>query len=593
MVNRLEETAEVNCLLLNFSYMRGGRRTPAFLPQMGLISMATVLDEAGISTGVIDTLYPKSSQLIDFIEKTGVKVVGFYCNFDNRFRIGHFIRLCRSRLNDVVYLVGGPQATACPEETLRATGCDFLFMGEGEPQIVPLVRSILEGRKDHYKSPGVCYLKDDRLIKTGDPVLINDLDTIPFLNHRLVLYSEAQSTCQNIITGRGCPYNCTFCFESLSGKSYRVRSIPHVISEIEGLLKQGSNYLGIVDDTFVAFPKRVYDFCDALKPLRKEYDFFWFCEGRADIFSRHPDLLPHMVQAGLARAQIGAETGNNHILELYKKQITVDQVRNTVRQAVEHDLLSLFMNFIVGGPAETPETIQKSIDFACELITLAPGRVDISCNFLIPYPQTEIGRHPEKFGLRILDPEVFSCFNEEYPVVETEAMDREAIFQAYRRFDLALYQTMLRQLTSIPFPLLRRHFEATRYSLLTSWCELFQDIPYVSNYFTLYLSQPMTRLADLANCREALDLIPLRTQQVYSLEKGCIKLPLGDRTSLLNRWGTVLYELAAGKLNIREIAREAGKRFGGCTPPEDVFIDHIFDFYRSLEQAYHIIFSPI
>ncbi len=262
-------------------------------------------------------------------------------------------------------------------------------------------------------------------------------------------------------------------------------------------------------------------------------------------------------------------------------------------QAVEHDLLSLFMNFIIGGPAETAETVQQSIDFACELINLAPGRVDISCNFLIPYPQTEIGRHPEKFGLRLLDPDVFVCFNEEYPVVETEAMDREAVFHAYQQFDGAIHRTMLQQLTRIPFPLLKRHFEATRHSLLTAWCELFHDIPHVSNYFTLYLAQQMTRLSDLTNCREALDLIPLRTQQVYSLKEGCIKLPMGDRPILLNRWGTMLYELAAGKLNVRAIAREASKRMGGATPPEDVFIDHILDFYRSLEQVYHVIFSPI
>ncbi len=594
MLDRLDEIEALECLLVNFTYTRSVRGVQTFLPPLGLIAIATTLDAAGISVGVIDTNGPQLTRLLRFIERTGVRVVGFYCNFDNRFRIGHFVRLCREHVDGLTCLVGGPQATANPAQTLQQTGCDYLFMGEADQQILPLVRSLLDGQSDHEGLAGLCYERDGSMVHNGGKVLIDDLDVLPSLNFDLLILGEGDGSGQNLMTGRGCPYSCTFCFESLSGNRYRKRSVPRVIEDIQQLLDRGQlKYLGICDDTFVADRERVYAFCDEVRRLREAHDFIWFCEGRANTFSQHPDMLRRMVEAGLARTQIGAETGNDDILRLYKKQITLGQIRDVVNQAEEYGLLSLFMNFMIGGPFETPETIQNTVDFACELIETAPGRVDISGNFLIPYPETEIGRNPSQFGLELLDPEVYACYNEEYPVVKTVDMSKEAIFNAYQSFDLTVRKTMLGQLTRIPFPLMKQHFEFTRYGLLTAWYEVFGNIPHIYNYFTLYLDQEMERLSGCRDVRDSLELVPLRTDFVRRLKGGVITLGLGDRVIRLNRMGTMLYELAAGKLNIGTIATVVQERLGGSTPPEAVLLDQIVDFYGSLERGYHVIFSRL
>lgn len=595
MIDRLDVINKLDCLLINFSYTHGSKHMPAFVPPLGLVSIATVLDGAGVRVGIIDTVYPQLERIIDFIKRTEVKVVGFNCNFENRFRIGHFVQLCRSEVKGLVFLAGGPQSSASPEKTLRQTGCDILFMGEAEEHIVPLVRSILEGRIDHLDLEGVCYFAGERFIQNGGAVIIRDLESLPPLRHDLVVFSESYPHFQYIVTGRGCPYSCAFCFESLGGDSYRVQSIKKVTGEIEALLETRKlHYLGIVDDTFVAYPKRVHEFCEALEGLRAKHDFVWFCEGRANIFSKHKDLLPRMVDAGLIRVQIGAESGNDHILNLYNKQITTDQIRDVVKQAVDCDLLSLFMNFIIGGAAETPDTIEQTIKFACELIEAGPGRVDISCNFLTPYPQTQVCQHPEKFGIKLLDSEVVTGFNDEYPVVETESMDKEAIFEAHKRFREAIVTCMIQELRNVPFELLKRHCQATRYEVRTGWYEILSEVPHISNYFNLYLNQSVERLAELTDTAKALDLMPLRTvTRIPSLKDGYIELNLGDRPILLNRLGTILFELASGKMNIRSIAGEAKRRLGESTPPEDVFFEHVIDFYRSLEDGYHIICSQI
>src|SRR5690606_18858186 len=110
----------------------------------------------------------------------------------------------------------------------------------------------------------------------------------------------------------------------------------------------------------------------------KYHDFKWFCEGRVDIISKHPEIAQAMQEAGLIRLQIGVESGNQRILDAYRKGITLEQITECVDICYEADILSVIGNVIIGGAFEDNETIQNTIEFVCKLMARAPGCYDFN-----------------------------------------------------------------------------------------------------------------------------------------------------------------------------------------------------------------------
>lgn len=150
---------------------------------------------------------------------------------------------------------------------------------------------------------------------------IKSLDEFPYPKRKDFALDEDLHFDQ-IITGRGCVGACTFCFEgSKKNNVLRFRSLQSVLDEIDYVISNlGDNkkFITFLDDTFVINRERAVTICNH---LIKKYDgkIGWYCEARVDILKKNIDLLPLMKKAGLIRVQLGGESGNQDILDLYKK----------------------------------------------------------------------------------------------------------------------------------------------------------------------------------------------------------------------------------------------------------------------------------
>ena len=208
---------------------------------------------------------------------------------------------------------------------------------------------------------------------------IADLDTISFPARHLVNmnrlsqnhfknfglkmkgFGDIKST--NLISSRGCPYSCTFCFKDMWGTKWRARSAKNIIEEMDSLYNQyGINGFVFNDDTFVMDKKRVFELCELIKD--KGLDVVWYCNGRANLMQE--DMLKAMYDAGCRGIAYGIESGNQQILDSMKKSITLDQVRNAVRWTKEAGI-HVSGYFMIGMLDETKETIRETIAFAKEL----------------------------------------------------------------------------------------------------------------------------------------------------------------------------------------------------------------------------------
>lgn len=282
-------------------------------------------------------------------------------------------------------ILGGIHAYIYPHETINLPCIDYLIVGEGEFISVDWIKNIDKIEKLK-KIKGLVFKDGGRIIHTGLPPLIEDLDDIPFPSRHLTPYKKyssllaKRSPITTMITSRGCPYKCTFCMRPHLGKKFRARSAKNVVNEIQECVNMGIKEFLMYDDTFTIGRKRVVDICNEI--MRRKLDIGWDIRARVDTVDY--ELLKKLKRAGCERIHYGVEKGNQEQLNILKKGITLRQVEDVfkITRKARIDILAYFM---IGGPNETRETVMQSINFAKKI---KPDFVHFSIT--TPFPSTEL-----------------------------------------------------------------------------------------------------------------------------------------------------------------------------------------------------------
>ena len=371
----------------------------SFLP-LGMAYIAAVLVKAGFEVRVEDLLVTrkKTDEFLKEVVSFAPQVVGFTGVTSVANSVYRVADQIRQAIPGVCFFMGGPHATALPEEALNK-GMDFVIRGEGEVTVLDLIEHL--GAPDGV--PGISFLRDGKVVRNPDREFIKDLDALPFparsLFPPLSCYKGQEALGSlvpvgSIITSRGCPYECHFCFKAVFGNKFRPRSAESVVEEW-ALLKDKFHVreIAIVDDSFTSDPARVHRICDAL--IRTKMGIRWSCPNGIRVDRADPAMLAKMRQAGCYRVALGIESGNQAILDSIGKRITLAQIQEMVRQCRKVGIKTMGF-FMLGNLGETRETMEETIDFAVKLKT------DYA-QFLIaiPYPGTrlydEIKAHGEFF----------------------------------------------------------------------------------------------------------------------------------------------------------------------------------------------------
>jgi radical SAM superfamily enzyme YgiQ (UPF0313 family) len=188
-----------------------------------------------------------------------------------------------------------------------------------------------------------------------------------------------------------------FCANKLlTERTYRLRSITSVIDEIEYLLKHYKiNQLMIFDDNFAVDKKRTLELCSEF--VRRGYPgkFNWWAETSVDVLDE--EILMAMKKAGCSIISLGLESGNQRLLDMIKKKITLEQTRKIVELIHQVGIKSR-ASFILGLPSETRSESQETIKFAYSL-PLDQVRFSLAT----PFPGTELWDIAIKEGR--IDPE--------------------------------------------------------------------------------------------------------------------------------------------------------------------------------------------
>lgn len=443
------------------------------LGNLGISSLAAFLEKNGYKARAFTGISTDAAALFrSECEKGPVAAVGLYCDYDNESCVAS---LCRSfkDMRGVRTIVGGPHAINLGKDFMKTAGCDHIVRGDGEKALLQIM-DMISGKSQRIEDiEGLSYIDGSGSYAENAPrEPADDIDGYPPPSTRFELGGRIKRNI-SVMTARGCPFRCSFCFEGGNTKKLRLRSVEKVMSEIRLGLSENprANYLWFVDDTFTLDHERTVRFCDELARLREERHFVWFCEGHAAILRRHPGLVERMVSAGMARMQIGMESGCDETLKLYDKRIVTDDVRAVVEISKNAGLAQIAGNFIIGGAGESRDTLERTTRFVEELHEIAPGMIDISTTFVMPLPNTAISRCPRRFGVNIIDPGSFSS-TEDFPVNETDGLSRFDICIAAKKFLTRSFEKMkaLFESGAVPSRYIEKHLELSRrYGLSSTW----------------------------------------------------------------------------------------------------------------------------
>ena len=442
-----------------------------YLDNLGLLTVAAYLDSHGVNTKVLNTISVKAVDIIqEHIKNNRLVAVGFYCDYDNQNVIESVSAYLKGN-HDTPVVVGGPQARHLGREFLERSRCDLIVRGDGLEAILRYIEQVNTSDIHRCVLPDVAYLLDGEMLSTGIEPLKNNLDELPIPRSRFLLDTQPRQNL-SVICARGCPHRCAFCFQGKDSKVFRQRCPDKILLELESRLMEDkkATYVWFADDTFTVGAERVRRICEGLKELQEKRPFIWFAEGHPRKLFRHPEMLKQMIGAGMVRMQIGLESGEDRVLEGYKKDTARNEIAQVVNECRKENLAQLAGNFIIGGACEEERTLKSTCEFAKELLYSAPGIIELSTTFVMPLPNTPISNRPQDFDM-MLEKDGYFTSMDDYPVNRTKALSATQIAKA--RFNIVneIYSTMkeiyLKKM--IPEQSILRSFELMRKGVVSYW----------------------------------------------------------------------------------------------------------------------------
>jgi len=130
-----------------------------------------------------------------------------------------------------------------------------------------------------------------------------------------------------LITSRGCPFSCTFCDRSTSGRKGRMHSVEEVVRLCGELVARGTRHIMFLDDLFTVRKDRVRRLCEAF--LDTGFDFTWSCNSHPNLLDL--DTMRLMKRAGCWQIAYGVESGSQRMLDVVKHEVRLPRLHETLR----------------------------------------------------------------------------------------------------------------------------------------------------------------------------------------------------------------------------------------------------------------------
>lgn len=333
----------------------------------------------------------------------------------------------KKNIPECIVVLGGPHPSVMRGKMLaRYSMIDFIAAGEGEI-VLPQLLHILENKGDLNTVQGLSFRACSRnhsrnfyeqqggefiVIDNETAPLIENLDCLPLPAYDLFDHERQRPSplkfrhlpAYAILASRGCSHNCSFCSRSIHGKRLRLRSVSHIMQEIELLTNQyGAQEILFQDSSLCQNRDWLIELCEQLKKQQIE----WSCLARIDELDS--ELIFKMKSSGCWQIGLGIESGNQRVLDQMAKGYTLKHIKNTVRMIMDAGI-EVRGSYIIANPDESLSEMKKTIKFSREVESDF-----VSYGIAVPYPGTELYRKYKILGKAKRMWRDYSIFNWDKP----------------------------------------------------------------------------------------------------------------------------------------------------------------------------------
>jgi len=364
--------------------------------RLGVMSIASCLKQHGHDCAVFcgDAEKDIVREIIDF--KPDVAASGAMTP-EHLYTLEIFQNL-KERGKNIMTLMGAHHATIYPEETIHYPQVDVLCLGEGEQPVLELMNNIDSGR-EIFNIRGLWVKKGKEVIRNPLYDFAQDLDSLPFPDRDLY-YSKyemlAKKPTKPFLISRGCPFQCTFCFNQYYQDNFK-KSSPFVNYRtheniFDEILKVKNNYhlewVQFHDSTFNSNFKYTKDF---LRKYKENNLPGFICNVRVDLLDE--EMAGLLKEAGCDKVTLGVESGDDNLRrKVLRKTTTTEQILAATALLKKYGIRMSISN-IMGLPGETIEKAFATIELNRKI-----NPEICNCHMLMPFPKTEIAKYCVREG---------------------------------------------------------------------------------------------------------------------------------------------------------------------------------------------------
>lgn len=406
-------------------------------PPTHLLSIASYLSEHKISVSVADLNLAYLSdgsdpgkELVKRLKGDKPKILGISAMesylLDSVYRLADTAKNCDPQL---FIVLGGVNATAIDEEILQTNKIDAVVRGEGEVTFFELCKAWLN-QESLSKVEGISYVKNNRVVRNPDRPFM-DLAKLPLPARELyplVKMYNYNNGVDAVYASRGCPNRCLFCnAPSFWKRIWRGRNPDDVVKELDYIERKGGKIAFLYDMNFGFSKGWALELCQ--KITKAKLKIIWGCELRVENLL-DMKFLEELYHARCRSVFIGIESMDQHSLSGVDKGYLVKELYEGLINAVKVGI-NVETTVMIGMPDDTMDSIRHTTKKTIELFR--NDMLKLVHYFLcIPWPGTEIGNHPEKYGLNIV------CRNHRnlitapsVPIASTKYLSAEEVFSLW------------------------------------------------------------------------------------------------------------------------------------------------------------------
>ncbi|MBP5283044.1 MAG: radical SAM protein [Treponema sp.] len=271
-------------------------------------------------------------------------------------------------LPECVCIAGGPEVTANP---LSFCSFDFMIAGQGERAMVELLEAVSSEKEVNVQ--GV-YSKGSDL--KGEIVracpLPPDVTASPYLDGTL----DPARYCGALWElARGCPFKCSYCYESKGEKKIAYFPMERLEKEIELFAAKNISQVFVLDPTYNASKERAIKMLKIIE--KKAPGMFFYFEARAEFIDRE---LAHAFSRIPCCLQIGLQSADPEVLKNVHRTLDKKKFTKNIGYLNEEGVTFGF-DLIYGLPGDTYRGFCESINFA---LSLYPNNLELFCLSVLP-----------------------------------------------------------------------------------------------------------------------------------------------------------------------------------------------------------------